>query len=174
MFDITANRSMTDNVDPRLELILNEQLDLNDRILGISSHQHTYRPYPTNPSEIQHFFVGQEHIISELQEGVEVFKYIADDLEFNTDKSQDYPNYLSGLRVAMNSLYTDFKNQFAKVSECNYFKISLHYDQYFVQKVQLGKNILMIVVCEVNNKLGQPVLNLGQIDIMVDEYKRNF
>ena len=26
-------------------------------------------------------------IISEIQEGVEVFKYIADDLEFNTDKS---------------------------------------------------------------------------------------
>ncbi len=74
----------------------------------------------------------------------------------------------------MNSLYADFKNQFAKVSECNHFKISLFYDQYFVQKVQLGKNILLIIVCEVNNKLGQPVLNIGQIDIMVDEYKRNF
>jgi hypothetical protein len=77
VFDITANRSMTDNVDPRLELILNEQLDLNDRILGISSHQHTYRPYPTNPSEIQHFFVGQEHIISELQDILEARRFDA-------------------------------------------------------------------------------------------------
>lgn len=100
-------------------------------------------------------------ILSELAEGVEVFKYVAEDLEFNTDKTKDYANYLNGLRAAMNSLYTDFKNQFSKVSECHNFKISLMYDQYYVQKVQLGKNILLIVICETVNKEGMPSLNIG-------------
>ena len=93
-------------------------------------------------------------IFSELTEQCEIFKYIADDIKFNNQASEDreaYQNYLSGLRAAMNSLYCDFKNQFSKVSECNNFKIQLFYDQYYVQKVQVGKNILMIVICECEN-----------------------
>lgn len=64
-------------------------------------------------------------IFSELHEQVEVFKYIADDIQFNmdTENRDDYQTYLSGLRAAMNSLYADFKNQFSKVSECDNFKI---------------------------------------------------
>ena len=75
----------------------------------------------------------------------------------------------------MNSLYTDFKNYFSKVSECNNFKISLMYNQYFVQKVQLGRNILLIVICETVSTDGtDTALDLGQLDMMVDEYRQNF
>jgi len=48
-------------------------------------------------------------IISELSEGIEIFKYVAEDLMFNTEKDEE-GKYLNGLRAAMNSLYTDFKN----------------------------------------------------------------
>lgn len=49
-------------------------------------------------------------LMSELQEGVKIYEYIAEDLAFNTDKLDGTNNYINGLRAAMNSLYTDFKN----------------------------------------------------------------
>ena len=53
-------------------------------------------------------------ILSDLTEGVEVHKYVAEDLEFSIDDStksrEKYENYLNGIRAAMNSLYTEFKN----------------------------------------------------------------
>ena len=43
-----------------------------------------------------------------------------------------------------------------------------------MQKVQVGKNILLIVICEVCNSKGQTVLNMGQIDMMVKEFQQVF
>jgi ABC-type glutathione transport system ATPase component len=76
VFDIATNRSTFGNADPRLELILNDQLDLHSRILGVGSNQRIYRPFPSNISDMKHFFVGQEHIMSEL-------KSILDEREFD-------------------------------------------------------------------------------------------
>ncbi len=61
------------------------------------------------------------------------------------------------------------------MSECNNFKISLIYDQYYVQKVQIGKNILLVIICESVSNDGQATnLDIGQLDLMVDEYRKNF
>ena len=76
VFDISTNRSTSDNSDPRLELILSDQLALHSRILGVGAHQRIYRPFPSNISDMKHFFVGQEHIMSEL-------KSILDEREFD-------------------------------------------------------------------------------------------
>jgi len=46
-------------------------------------------------------------ILSELTDDVEVFRYLADDIEFKTDTNE---RFLNGLRGGMNELYTDFKN----------------------------------------------------------------
>ena len=62
----------------------------------------------------------------------------------------------------MTELYSDFKNQFSKVSECNNFKISLMFDQYFVQKVQIGRNLLLVIICETVSSDGQEsALDIG-------------
>ena len=45
-------------------------------------------------------------ILSELEDDVEIYKYIAEDLEF---KQKTDENFLNGLRGGMNELYTDFK-----------------------------------------------------------------
>ena len=45
-------------------------------------------------------------ILSELEDDVEIYKYIAEDIEF---KSEVTDNFLNGLRGGMNELYTDFK-----------------------------------------------------------------
>jgi len=45
-------------------------------------------------------------ILSELEDDVEIYKYIARDLEFKNEVSE---NFLNGLRGGMNELYTDFK-----------------------------------------------------------------
>ena len=63
-------------------------------------------------------------------------------------KTETNDNFLTGLRGGINILYTDFKNQFSKLGECNNFKIAVMYDQYFVKKVQIGQNILMTVISE--------------------------
>jgi hypothetical protein len=57
-------------------------------------------------------------ILSELEDDVEIYKYISEDLEF---KSEITPNFLNGLRGGMNELYTDFKSQLKKLGECSYF-----------------------------------------------------
>ena len=57
-------------------------------------------------------------ILSELEDDVEIYKYISDDLEFKTERSD---NFLNGLRGGMNELYTDFKGQFNKLGECQNF-----------------------------------------------------
>ena len=46
-------------------------------------------------------------IVSELEDDVEIYRYIAPDLEF---KSEVTDNFLNGLRGGMNELYTDFKS----------------------------------------------------------------
>ena len=48
-------------------------------------------------------------IFSELSESVEVFKYVAEDINFKLGGSK-LENYLNGLRAAMNSMYTDLKS----------------------------------------------------------------
>ena len=46
-------------------------------------------------------------ILSELEDDVEIYKYIAKDLQFKNEVNE---NFLNGLRGGMNELYTDFKS----------------------------------------------------------------
>jgi hypothetical protein len=71
VFDIAAEHASdaaAGTVDPRLELILRDQLELHYRILGIKSHKDSVRSYPTSFSDVKHFFVGQEHVMSDLKD----------------------------------------------------------------------------------------------------------
>ena len=42
------------------------------------------------------------------------------------------------------------------------------YNQYFVRKMQIGKNILLIAICETDT------LDIGVLDLMYSDYKTNF
>ena len=42
------------------------------------------------------------------------------------------------------------------------------YDQYFVRKMQIGKNLLMIVICETQS------LDIGSLDLMCADFQTNF
>ena len=64
-------------------------------------------------------------ILSELEDDVEIYKYIAPDLEFKNEVNE---NFLNGLRGGMNELYTDFKGQLSKVCDCQNFTVSIMYD----------------------------------------------
>ena len=100
-------------------------------------------------------------IISELEDDVEIYKYIAEDIEF---KSEVNDNFLNGLRGGMNELYTDFKGQLKKLGDCENFQVSVMYDQYFVRKMQIGKTLLMIVICETKS------LDVGALDLMCADF----
>ena len=104
-------------------------------------------------------------ILSELEDDVEIYKYIASDLEF---KQETNDNFLNGLRGGMNELYTDFKGQFNKLGDCQTFQVSVMYNQYFVRKMQIGKNILLIVIAETER------LDIGALDSLCADYKANF
>mmetsp|Transcript_25176 Transcript_25176/g.24630 ORF Transcript_25176/g.24630 Transcript_25176/m.24630 type:complete len:125 (+) Transcript_25176:47-421(+) len=104
-------------------------------------------------------------IISELQDDVEIYKYIAKDLKFKNEVTE---NFLNGLRGGMNELYTDFKSQLTKLGSCQTFQVSVMYDQYFVRKLQIGTHILLIVICENSN------LDLGALDLLCQDFKTNF
>jgi hypothetical protein len=103
--------------------------------------------------------------MSELEDDVEIYKWIATDLEF---KQETTDNFLNGLRGGMNELYSDFKGQFNKLGECAHFQVSVMYDQYFVRKQQIGKNILLIVICETEG------LDIGALDTVCNDYRANF
>lgn len=64
-------------------------------------------------------------ILSELEDDVEIYKYIAEDLQFKNEVSD---NYLNGLRGGMNELYNDFKGQFNKLGECKDFSVAVMYN----------------------------------------------
>jgi len=98
--------------------------------------------------------------LSELEDDVEIYKYIASDLQFKQETNE---NFLNGLRGGMNELYNDFKGQFNKLGDCQNFQVSVMYDQYFVRKMQIGKNILLIVICET-----------ASLDTMCGDYRTNF
>ena len=68
----------------------------------------------------------------------------------------------------MNELYNDFKGQFNKLGDCQNFQVSVMYDQYFVRKMQIGKNILLIVICETVS------LDIASLDTMCGDYRTNF
>ena len=104
-------------------------------------------------------------ILGELTDDAEVYRWLSDDLKF---KSETNDNFLTGLRGGINILFTDFKNQFSKLGECNNFKIAVMYDQYFVKKVQIGQNILMTVIAET------ATVDMGQLDLLIAEFKSNF
>ena len=104
-------------------------------------------------------------IISELEDDVEIYKYIAPDLEF---KSETNENFLNGLRGGMNELYNDFKGQFNKLGDCTNFQVNVMYDTYFVRKMQIGRNILLIAICKTD------ALDIGSLDLMCNDYKQNF
>ena len=101
-------------------------------------------------------------ILSEIEDDVEIYKYIAEDLEFKQEEISD--NFLNGLRGGMNELYTDFKGQLKKLCDCQNFQVSVMYNQYFVRKMQIGKNILLIVICETKT------LDMGELDIMCVDF----
>jgi len=75
VFDIGTEQLVHHAADPRLELILHHQLDLHRRILGSKSQQNLIPPFPTKFSELKHFFVGQEHIMSDLQNILDVRQF---------------------------------------------------------------------------------------------------
>ena len=104
-------------------------------------------------------------IMSELEDDVVIYKWIAEDLEFKQETTE---NFLNGLRGGMNELYRDFKGQFNKLGECANFKVSVMYDQYFVHKQQIGKNILLIVICETDG------LDIGALESVCKDYQANF
>ena len=104
-------------------------------------------------------------ILSELEDDVEIYKYIAPDLEFKNEVTE---NFLNGLRGGMNELYTDFKSQLKKLGDCQNFEISVMYNQYFVRKQQIGKNILLILICETNS------LDMGALNLLAADFKLNF
>ena len=104
-------------------------------------------------------------ILSELEDDVEIYKYIASDLEF---KQETNDNFLNGLRGGMNELFTDFKGQFNKLGDCQNFQVSVMYDHYFVRKMQIGKNILLIIIAETDT------LDIGSLDNMCADYRTNF
>ena len=68
----------------------------------------------------------------------------------------------------MNELYTDFKNQFSKLGECNNFTMAVMYDQYFVKKAQIGANILMVVIAETES------VDMSQVDMLIKDFSTNF
>ncbi len=43
-----------------------------------------------------------------------------------------------------------------------------------MKKVQIGQHILMVVIAEIQSKDGETTLDIGQLDMMVDEFKLNF
>ena len=45
-------------------------------------------------------------MLSEIEDDVEIYKYISDDLKFKGEVNE---NFLNGLRGGMNELYSDFK-----------------------------------------------------------------
>jgi hypothetical protein len=57
-------------------------------------------------------------ILNEIDDEVEIYKYIAKDLEF---KSEVNENFLNGLRSGMSELYTYFKSQLRKLGDCQNF-----------------------------------------------------
>lgn len=104
-------------------------------------------------------------VLSEIEDDVEIFKYIAADLEFKQEANE---NFLNGLRGGMNELYTDFKGQFNKLGDSQHFAVSVMYNQYFVRKMQIGRNILLIVICET------ATLDVGALDLVCEDYRVNF
>ena len=147
-------------------------------------------------------------IISELQNDVEIYRYINQkDIQFKNELSE---NFLNGLRGGMNELFTDFQKQFEKLKtsqgmlnqselsldfgeekqrqtkeKSNNYQVSIMYDQYFVRKKEIANNILMIVICDVQqdgtsstSDYEVPVVsssfNVGQVDILFDDYQADF
>eukprot|EP00347_Sterkiella_histriomuscorum_P005332 403357018 len=68
----------------------------------------------------------------------------------------------------MNELYTDFKGQLKKLGDCQNFEVSVMYNQYFVRKMQIGKNILLILICETSE------LDMGALGLLCQDFKQNF
>ena len=64
-------------------------------------------------------------MLSELEDDVEIYKYISGDIEFKSEMNE---NFLNGLRGGMNELYNDFKSQLKKLGECENFQVSVMYD----------------------------------------------
>jgi hypothetical protein len=54
-------------------------------------------------------------ILSDLEDDIEIYKYIANDLEFKENRDD---NFMNGLRGGINELYSDFKEQLRKLGEC--------------------------------------------------------
>lgn len=116
-------------------------------------------------------------ILSELTDDVEVYKYIADDLEFRQETTE---NYLNGLRGGMNELYADFRGQFSKLGECQHFQVSVLYDKYFVRKTMVGKNVLLVAIAEaegldigaVDQMCADFRVNLGKVDKFIDDFNK--
>ena len=106
-------------------------------------------------------------MLTDFKEDGEVYRWLSDDLQLKAE-AEINDNFLTGLRGGINILYSDFKNQFAKLGSCQNFKIAVMYDQYFVKKVQIGNNILMTVIAESDS------VDMGQLDLLIEEFNENF
>ena len=75
-------------------------------------------------------------------------------------------SYLNGLRAGMNELFTDFKKQFEKLQTSNKskaeeeksdedakdnYQVSIMYDNYYIRKMEITENVLMIAICDMQD-----------------------
>ena len=105
-------------------------------------------------------------IISQCSDDVELYQYNSDEIK---QWGNDRPEYfMNCLRVALNQLFFDFKQQYNKLEECKNYSVSAAYEEYFIRKQQIGKNLLMIVIADIKG------LDMGSLDYCFDEYTANF
>jgi len=55
-----------------------------------------------------------------------------------------------------------------KLGDATKLQVAAYYNQYYVKQMQIGKNILLIVICESKG------LDIGALDMMCADYKKNF
>ena len=69
-------------------------------------------------------------MLADLEDGVEIFKYLADDLELKKDKD---PNFLSGLRHGMTEMFSSILDQMKKLGDATKLQVTAFYNQYYVK-----------------------------------------
>ncbi len=71
-------------------------------------------------------------LLSDMDDGVEIFKYLAEDLELKKDKD---PNFLSGLRHGMTEMFTSILDQMKKLGDATKLQVAAQYNQYYVKQM---------------------------------------
>ncbi len=55
-------------------------------------------------------------ILSDIEDGVEIYKYLANDIEL---KEENDENFVNGLRHGMTEMFTSILDQLKKLGDCN-------------------------------------------------------